>query len=173
VFLTGPDLTNDSGPTSAAAAAAAAAAVAAAARDRERHSVGRDSGCNEWESSRRDSDDGPPFLPPAPMRVSLGRREDINPYATFRLPGSNGKGGGSGQTGSSVTGPNSTPSNGPVTGQGLSPVHRHPLQSPQHTICMVSAYEEPSWEKSWKVYRGSPSMDRDRNIMLDVIFTQL
>lgn len=74
--------------------------------------------------SVRDPADPAPFLPglPTPMRVSLGRREDINPYATFRLPGAGG-----------TSGTPGTP------GPGLSPVHRHPLQSPQHTVCMVSA----------------------------------
>lgn len=83
------------------------------------HQGGRE---RDWEAanSTRDPADPAPFLP-TPMRVSLGRREDINPYATFRLPGA-GAGG---------------PAGPPGPPQGLSPVHRHPLQSPQHTVCMV------------------------------------
>ncbi|XP_069693703.1 cell adhesion molecule Dscam1-like [Periplaneta americana] len=44
--------------------------------------------------------DGEPISPretsylPTPMRVSLGRREDISPYATFRLPMAGGEGSG-------------------------------------------------------------------------------
>lgn len=79
------------------------------------HHAGREAG----RDSGRDPADPAPFLP-TPVRVSLGRREDINPYATFRLPGAGG-----------ASGP-------PGPAPGLSPVHRHPLQSPQHTVCMVS-----------------------------------
>ncbi|KAJ1530845.1 hypothetical protein ONE63_005690 [Megalurothrips usitatus] len=65
------------------------------------------------------------------MRVSLGRREDINPYATFRLPGA-----GADTGGSSVQGP------------GLSPVHRHgTLQSPQHTVCMYGSCGDAVYTK--------------------------
>ncbi|KAJ9581125.1 hypothetical protein L9F63_023695, partial [Diploptera punctata] len=38
--------------------------------------------------------DGETSYLPTPMRVSLGRREDISPYATFRLPMAGGEGSG-------------------------------------------------------------------------------
>ncbi|XP_052129225.1 cell adhesion molecule Dscam2-like [Frankliniella occidentalis] len=85
----------------------------------------------EQRDSVRDPADPAPFLP-TPMRVSLGRREDINPYATFRLPGAGA--------------PPGHPAGHPA-GPGLSPVHRHPLQSPQHTVCMYGSCGDAVYTK--------------------------
>ncbi|KAK3932604.1 Down syndrome cell adhesion molecule-like protein Dscam2 [Frankliniella fusca] len=83
-----------------------------------------------------------PFLP-TPIRVSLGRREreDINPYATFRLLGAGAVAGEGGPPGSGH------PAAGHPAGPGLSPVHRHPLQSPQHTVCMYGSCGDAVYTK--------------------------